>query len=283
MIEDFNIREMQLIQLEMLKEFDRICKKHDIKYFLCGGTMLGAVRHEGFIPWDDDIDVMLLRNDYEKLINICLKELDTKYFLQTFETDKGYIKMYAKIRCNNTIFKEMTTRKINMHHGIYIDIFPLDNIPDSKVLLQIHKIILSVFDVFRLSSKIEYFIESPSFLRKIVGYIMFPISKLIVHRPFLKLIDFIAKIFRKKETKFVSNLYGDTIRWYSKPRQAQLRAIYESVEYLKFEDGYFPVPKRWDEYLTAVYGDYMQLPPVEERCLHHHIVQIDLNAINKNK
>lgn len=282
MIKDFNIKEMQLIQFEMFKEFDRICKKHDIKYFLCGGTLLGAVRHEGFIPWDDDIDVMLLRNDYEKFIDICVKELDDKYFLQTFETDKKYLNLFAKIRCNNTMFVERATRKRNIHHGVFIDIFPLDNIPDSKVLLQIHKIVLIVLDVFRLACELEHFRPSPILFRRIVGYTMFPISKLIVHRPFLRLIDFIAKIFRNSETKFVSNLYGDIITWYNKPRQAQLRAIYEDVEYLKFEDGYFPVPRRWDEYLTAVYGDYMQLPPVEERCSQHHIVQIDLNAINKN-
>src|SRR5690606_2891856 len=116
------------VQLEILIEFDRICKKNNIKYQLFAGTLLGAVRHKGFIPWDDDIDVCLLRKDYNKFIQACKTDLDSRSFLQTYVTDKNCIIQFAKLRKNNTLFLESGISDCKTHHGIFIDIFPLDNV-----------------------------------------------------------------------------------------------------------------------------------------------------------
>jgi lipopolysaccharide cholinephosphotransferase len=116
--EDKNNRKVQLIELEILLEVDRICRKNDIKYQLSGGTLLGAVRHQGFIPWDDDIDIIMLRNDYNKFIALCKIELNNSYFLQIPETDDKTPSLYAKIRKNNTAYISYEYRNINYHHGI---------------------------------------------------------------------------------------------------------------------------------------------------------------------
>ena len=121
-----DLNELKRIELEMLKTFIKICKKHNFMYFLVGGTCLGSVRHGGFIPWDDDIDVGMPRSDYNKFIKIASEELPGNMFLQTFFTDEQYPCAFAKIRNNDTTFIEKGLRKSNINHGIYIDIFPLD-------------------------------------------------------------------------------------------------------------------------------------------------------------
>ena len=130
---NIDIKEIQNQQLMILKELDRICQKHNIKYHLMGGTLLGSIRHKGFIPWDDDIDVSMIRADYEMFLDVCGRELNSGYFLQTNKTDKNYIMQFAKLRKNHTLFIEKSMNDLDIHHGIYIDIFPLDNIlPDTK-------------------------------------------------------------------------------------------------------------------------------------------------------
>lgn len=278
MPDTFDVRAVQLIQLEMLKELDRVCQKHDIRYFLCAGTLLGAVRHGGFIPWDDDLDVMMLRKDYEKFLLIYKEEQSPGYFLQTYETDKEYINLFAKLRKDNTIFMEEVTKDRDIHHGVYIDIFPLDSIPDTKLERCIHRSILVFLDLFRLSSEMQIVRASSSGARKLVGRILHPLARRVVDSRYIRVIDSLAKAHMERNTIMVSNLYGDTIRWYDRPRQAQPRETFDSCVYLRFEDGNFPAPRDWHQYLTAVYGDYMVPPPIEHRHPQHGIIKINLGA-----
>ena len=118
--------ELKKIELEMFKYYLAICEKHDLKYFLIGGTLLGAVRHKGFIPWDDDIDIGMPRPDYEKFLLVAQKELPEHIFLQTHNTDIEYPNCFAKLRNSDTTFIETSCKKLKINHGIYIDIFPLD-------------------------------------------------------------------------------------------------------------------------------------------------------------
>ncbi len=122
-------RKIQLIELEMLNEVDRICKKHGIRYYLCGGTLLGAVRHSGFIPWDDDLDIFFPRKDYIKFAEIAPKELPDTMFYQDWHNEFDYPYNFAKIRMNGTKFCQNEIQHLNMHQGIFIDIFPLDSVP----------------------------------------------------------------------------------------------------------------------------------------------------------
>ena len=128
------MEELRKVQLEALLEVDRICKKFGITYQLFSGTLLGAIRHKGFIPWDDDIDICMLRNDYDRFIEVCKTELDTTYFLQNYETDKNFIHNITRIRKNNTIALQSACAELDMHHGIFIDIFPMDNIVPHSIV-----------------------------------------------------------------------------------------------------------------------------------------------------
>ena len=122
--EGTELRKLQLTEIEVLDEIVRICKKHKLQYFLLAGTCLGAVRHSGFIPWDDDIDIGMPREDYEKFLNIALDELDEKYFLQYYKTDENYYLGFAKVRKNNTSFITKGFEKKKGHQGFFVDIFP---------------------------------------------------------------------------------------------------------------------------------------------------------------
>lgn len=116
-----------MIGKEILDEIVRICEEENLTYYLAGGSVLGAIRHGGFIPWDDDIGIMVPREDYEKFAEACKRKLNSNYFYQSIDTDARYVKRFAKVRKNNTIFQEKMFNGIQQHNGIYVDIFPLDN------------------------------------------------------------------------------------------------------------------------------------------------------------
>ena len=145
------LRQVQLKQLEIAKEIKKICDENEIKYFLDSGTLLGAVRHKSFIPWDDDLDIGMLRDDYEKFINIAPQKLSNNFILQTWKTDEEYANAFAKIRMKNTLYIESSTNGNNMNHGIFIDVFPYDTYPNKKyqrfyqgIMLTFYKRILKV-------------------------------------------------------------------------------------------------------------------------------------------
>ena len=123
-----SIKDVQIVCLEILKEIDRICKQNGILYWMEGGSMLGAVRHHGFIPWDDDLDIAMFRDDYNRFLEIASKELKENYFLQTHQTDPEYPLFYAKVRKNNTFIDERSYQDLNIHKGIFVDIFPVDGL-----------------------------------------------------------------------------------------------------------------------------------------------------------
>ena len=128
-----NLRKLQLIELELLVEFDRICRKNNIRYTLTGGTLLGAVRHGGFIPWDDDADVSMLRQEYEKFKKACEIELNKKYYFQDMQITQGYRWGYGKLRKKDTLFLREYQEHMPYSQGVFIDIFPRDGVPNSCI------------------------------------------------------------------------------------------------------------------------------------------------------
>lgn len=259
--------EVQRLEREMLAEFDRICKKHGIKYTLYGGTLLGAVRHNGFIPWDDDIDVAVLRSDYEKLEEICTRELPSDLFYQTHGTDKEWFRMYAKIRMNGTVFKELAHNGWDIHHGIYIDIFPMDVIPDDSKKKKVQDF---KFKLWSLGLSAKYIdVRSRTGKKKFFAYILkclyLPFSLEFLYGQATKA----ASQYNKSEYKNVKNFfgaYGD--------REILPKAYFDDIQPMKFDDYEFDGVSAYHDVLCRFYGDYMQLPPVEKRVSRHAIAEL---------
>ena len=260
---------VQEIELEALIEFDRICTKHNIPYSLAGGTLLGAVRHKGFIPWDDDIDVVLLREDYDKLEKILIEELPEKYFYQTKNTDKNWFRLYGKIRVNGTLFVEAAHSNRDVHHGVYIDIFPLDALPDDKVA---KTKLLREFKFWNTILSAKYINPASRHGKKrLVAYLLrflfLPFSLKFLYNK----TNAIASRYKTEDNSRVMSFLGsygerDSL---SKEKACNLCR-------LDFEGHSFCCFGAYDELLTSIYGDYMQLPPPEKRVTRHPIEQLEL-------
>ncbi|MDD3187685.1 MAG: LicD family protein [Bacilli bacterium] len=262
------LKKMQKHELKILKEFARVCELIGVKYYLDGGTMLGAIRHKGFIPWDDDIDVFMLREDYEKLLAAAPKHLKKQYFLQTFITDNGYLNNFAKIRDNETTFIEKTVKNSDINHGIYIDIFPIDNYDINKKARNF--IFNKLINYYILKLYRNYSVDTKK--RKLKKFI----SLLIPHSKKTNLKTIIKKenIFvkdRKNRCKYLRN-YASV---YSLDKAIFKYEWIGNGKLVDFEDMRVYVPENYDMWLKTIYGDYMKLPPEEKRKPHHDYEKID--------
>lgn len=261
---------IQSVQLASLLEIDRICKKHNIKYFLGGGTLLGAVRHKGFIPWDDDSDLMMLREDYDKFCKIAPLELPNEMSFQDSNTDKHCYYEFAKCRIDNTIFATgFAKTHTGMHNGLAIDVFCHDKTANSKLGQKLH-IAMTLFTralVFNKWNNRKA--ENGSKLQSAITDFckrLFPIRfSMWIEKKTLKFFK------RKKNAKYLYDGMGRNI--YNGVFPAKLL---DEVIYADFEGYKLPIPKRYDEYLTFLYGDYMQLAPLSTRLGCHIIEQCDI-------
>lgn len=253
------LRQVQLTQLEMLKEVDRICKLCGIHYNIIAGTLLGAVRHGGYIPWDDDADVALVREEYEKFRVACEKELDhTRFYFQDHRNTPGYRWGYGKLRRKGTTFLRENQEHMPYEQGIFIDIFPLDAVSDKKIVR-----------------------TWQNFLMFCVRKMMWaPVGKLVSKKPLLKwwyrrleqipadalygYYDRYVKKQQKKKTKWVRILTFPT----PNKEYGYLREWYEESKDITFENEVFWGIKDYDAYLSFKFGNYMELPPPEKRKVH---------------
>ena len=258
------LQELKNCERDMLAEFVRICDKHGIKYFVQGGTLLGTVRHGGFIPWDDDVDVSLHRDDYEKFLAVAGKELPDYYFLQTKDTDPEYPNNFAKIRDSRTAFIESSAKNLNINHGAYIDIFPLDNYPTGKKakIYELKKRLLTqrIYKAF--------YMPHMSFIAKIftmLTVLLFPSLKGAVDKR--------EKLF--KSVPHSDRVVNNSGAWLDK--EIIPREWVQNTIKMEFEGITVNVSDRYDEWLTYVYGDYMSLPPENERVGHHYVDIFDMN------
>lgn len=270
---DIDIRDVQQIELEILIEFDRICKFYSIPYQLFGGTLLGAIRHKGFIPWDDDIDVCMLRKDYEYFLSVYKNVLSNQFFLQTCYTDKTSIVQFAKIRRKETIFKTGKDLESSENVGIYIDIFPMDNIKPSSFLGKMQPKIFSFFYALSSSTNINRVIRSRKGIIRITRKMFYYLSKIIPKKVFDDQAQKALKLFDNSYTEYVSHLSNGASkkRYYKFMRKAK---DFNNNILHTFEGHMFPIPKNYDEVLKRIYGDYMTLPPKEEQYPHHGVEEI---------
>lgn len=261
------LKKLQRIELEMLIEVDRICRKYDIKYSLDGGTLLGAVRHKGFIPWDDDIDVIMLREEYNKFFDACKKELDSKrFFLQDYRTDPYYIFGYEKIRRLGTEFIRLGQEHLKNKTGVFIDIFVADNVPDNLIMRKLH--LFACFIIRKvLYSNIGKISEKNFFVRQ-----WYKLLSLIPRDFSFYIRNVLANVCNRNRTELVRHMTHN----YRISRYGMPRVCFDDFIELEFEKYKFKAFKNYDLYLTKLYGDYMVLPPKEEQKPHLKVSKIKL-------
>ncbi len=243
------LRQAQMVMLRILKIVDHICRKHDIEYWLDGGTLLGAVRHKGFIPWDDDIDIGMMRDHYDKFIKVCHHELPEYIFLQTRQSDGYYnITIPLKLRDTKSLFVEVFEEKNEKYHqGIFVDIFPYDFLPDNKFKRKFIKTFIKKL------CKIQRAILTPH-----KTYTSDTQYKILKHFFNLETLDNWISNAIKNTNKKYNNIIGFGL-------ESSLTRIYRQKEFyplteLEFENCKFLSPKNYDYYLKSTYGDYMKLP-----------------------
>lgn len=255
-------RRLQLIELDILKEVDRICKKNHITYYMAEGSLLGTIRHHGFIPWDDDLDIMMLRKDYEKFLEVAPKEINDKYEIQHASTIKKYWSPFIKVRyLNNNEFAQKHIAHLTDHNGPLLDIFPVDNVPEIDSFgqhLQAIKIKL-----YRGMLGLKLY-RKP---KKIKSWIVWFLSHFYSVKKLHKNLDKTFKKYNNKNNKYLVNLAS----YYNYRKQTFPLKYYGKPKYVKFENMKVPVPKEADKILAKIYGNnYMDIPPLEKRVTKHH-------------
>jgi len=254
---------MHIIQLDIFKHLIHVCETLGLRYFLVHGSLLGAIRTGKFMPFDDDIDLAMPRSDYDRLIAEGPKILDRRYFIQSSVSDENYPLEFTKVRDSNTTYITAVCRNIDMHHGVYIDIFPIDYVFPHTVgrkAIVFAKKLLAV----RIGS--VFSLENFSFKRKILSVltkIFVPswekavrmnewLNRAVKHSPYIKLTG------GKRSEQLIP------AEWFSES------------EFFEFEGVPCSVPSKWHEYLTQIYGDYMTRTLLEDKL--HDTVSVEINA-----
>lgn len=258
-----NLKKIQEKELEILKYFDTFCKENNLEYYMAYGTLLGAIRHKGFIPWDDDVDLHMRGKEYLKLIDLLKDNQDKLYFFQSLETEKNYYLLWNKVRMNNTILIEKGWEDNQINQGISLDIFPLIDYPDNKKdkrkIDRIFKISKLLIDCNMKENK-NY--KSYGISGKILSKLFKLIPQKIRNKKIINNIKYLCN-YKSNSEYYFSTIRGTTKK-YSKD-------CFDKQTILNFETEKFIAPKKYDKYLTEVYGDYMKLPDEKDRVGHGEI------------
>ncbi|MDL2252293.1 LicD family protein [Odoribacter sp. OttesenSCG-928-J03] len=253
------LRKAQLRLLDMLVAIDQICRKHHIPYWLDFGTLLGAVRHKGFIPWDDDLDIAIHRKDYRRLRKYLIKELPENYFYSDWTTDKYHFDDYGRVKDKNSSFPYPMFRKQKVQ-GLSLDIFTISEVPSAGLRTLVNFFYKRVFREVHRYGAVAYKSSLRRVLNIMIAYLLFPFVYL------MKYINRFLAIFRIR--KIVSYDYFTKTYTHSKKDIFPLQEI-------EFEGKQFFVPFNTDAYLRDLYGDnYMQPPPMEKRTFHVSLLEV---------
>lgn len=261
MTNDYGNLELHQSFLEAMTDFDELCQKHNLRYCLHGGTLLGAIRHKGFIPWDDDVDIIMLRKDYDKFLKIADEEFGDNYTVQTYKTEKNMLTNVTKIRINNSEYEEQDNMENNK---AFLDIFPMSDVPNSKLLQSVqNRLVIFLNNI--VYAKIGY-IKLTSWKSKLI---LGTLSKL--PRVFWgNIIECAIKYFPHYKSKYVNivataNYCGNT----GYATDLWPKKFFEETQRTEFCGKQFSITQHWDEYLTRMYGDYMVLPDMRDRVNKH--------------
>ena len=257
----------------LLKAFAEICEKHHLTYILYGGSLIGAVRHNGFIPWDDDLDVAMPREDYDRFLKIAKDELPEDIFLQTFETDPHTCHYFTKLRLNNTLFLEAATRSLPMHHGIFMDIFPLDKLPESTWKQRFFDIRYSFMHQI-LTAKCTGYTMCPvdslqNAVKALIRFSLHIILILVSKKWIFYRYDMLARTYNSSGGKRYISAVSGSRYWQYLSEDELLPTVFHDFEGEKVR-----IPNGYHAVLTRRFGDYMTPPPIKDRAGHHRPLKI---------
>ena len=256
------LRHLQLTILEIMRDVDDLCKKHRIEYYLLGGSSIGAIRHKGFIPWDDDLDIVMSPDNYDKFIRVCKEELDrNKYYLQVGLVD--WPLNFSKVRLRGTKLVEYegyANSPDNM--GIYLDVFKLENSPSNIISQGWQYFLAKYFLCYQLSVRS---FGSANLKKRMMIFLSFPLR---------------IKWLRHMIKEMIEN-YGSDSEYYGSfyfrtrfKTAFTKKSVFGKPQYVPFENMLLPVEEKYDEYLTQMFGDYMTPPPVEKQ-FGLHLISVD--------
>ena len=253
------LRALQLRKLDTLHEIERICEKHGLRFFLDYGTLLGAIRHGGYIPWDDDIDLSMPISDYNAFLQIAKRELDGRFFLQTAETDPPYSLPFIKIRTNGTTDLYLPWKKHRIHQGLCLDIFPIFPLANHPLLRWLQ---YKASMIYKLSYRGRVFDKNKGVL------LLQKIVQLLPRKCWAWVTEPLFARYNEEKATHYSHLIEE-------PKGYVKKSDLFPLSKLQFEDKLYPVPAGYHVYMTSIYGDYMTPPPESERTGHEGFI-VDL-------
>ncbi|NLT14590.1 MAG: LicD family protein [Clostridiales bacterium] len=258
---DYNVRDIQMKMLGILIEVDRVCRKYGIRYVLDSGTLLGAIRHKGFIPWDDDIDIAMLREDYDRFRALANDELLPPYVFEDMHSRRDYPNIFGKCYNTETRYVQKNTVHLSIQQGVFMDIFPIDNVELHDKKKQC-RIVASLNMVRCLKQKTEPFELRHIFYLPLLLLPVSALNHLALHYMTKK---------NGKETEYVCPICQSGT---SKP--AFKRTMFLNTLDIDFKGHQFPVPVEYEEYLLGYYKAPMELPPEDKRRPTHGIIEVKL-------
>lgn len=267
-----NLREIQILEYEILKKFTKFCNKYNLRYCLAGGTLLGSIRHQGFIPWDDDIDIAMPRPDFEKFINL-LKENNVKEELEnlelaSYELDKDYIYPITKLYDKRTIV-ELNDHIVDYPLGLWIDIFVFDGVSNNKLIRNIKFKYQRFLTYLNVMSITKFGVKRKNKMLTYGQFLLYPvffIARVIGHKNIVGLLEKNTKSYSFENSDFIGIYAGRGLENEVMPKNEVI-----NFKKVKFENSEFNVPGNYDYYLKKLYGNYMQLPPENQRETRHDV------------
>lgn len=270
MTEICDTREIQLLALGVLKHFKKFCDENEIPFMLAYGTLLGAVRHRGFIPWDDDVDVMMHRFDYNRLMNLYDNTKNKTFKLISMHNNKRYFAPLAKMYDDRTLLVQNYNQVEKTELGVYIDIFIIDSVPDIKTkAYYFYKCSVFIRFLWGMSVR-KLYPKSSTFIKTLLRIPLSIFCKLIGFRFFLKLYDRYSQIFNRTKT----NSLGVVIFSEGYNKEIQDKGNYKNYSKIIFENIEFNAPYDTNKYLTQMYGNYMLIPSLENRIQHRNKIYL---------
>lgn len=268
MRKEITIEESQAVSLEILKIISDICEKQNLRYFLIYGTLIGAVRHSGFIPWDDDVDIMMPRPDYDRFLKYMEKHIEQFQYLKIFNHDTDPQYPYMITRISDGRYRIEMENEEDYGMGVFVDIYPFDGLGDTKEEalhfgLKGDRLSSLCYQATRKRCAVE---TTTSFFRKLIKFPVFVFAKLCGKERFQNRLEKLARVKEYDQSGYVG-----CIVWLSGgEKDIFKRKLFDDYIMLPFGKYQFRAPKSYDAILRHIYGDYMQLPPEEDRVGHHN-------------